>query len=142
MLKVSAKADYGLVVMVELAAKHGQGLISLTELARRKRISSNYLHQITAPLREQGLISSKEGVRGGYTLAKSPETITILAILEALEGPLEVVRCLTEGKDSCPSHEACDTGSVWNILQQEIKQYLTRTTLADLLKMRKKTVPA
>lgn len=140
MLKVSTKADYGLVVMLELARRYGEGFVSLSELAKQKHISSNYLHQVIGPLREKALIVSKEGIHGGYTLAKAPVTITVLEILETLEGPMEVVRCLSAGKAACPSMHNCDTGSVWNILQQEMKQYLRKTTLADLLKMKGKTI--
>lgn len=138
MLKVSTKADYGLVVMLELARRYGEGFVSLSELAKQKHISSNYLHQVIGPLREKALIASKEGIHGGYTLSRAPGIITVLEILETLEGPMEVVRCLSAGKAACPSMHNCDTGSVWNILQHEMKQYLKKITLADLMEMKKK----
>ena len=86
MFNLSTKSDYGFIVMLELAQKYQRGLLSLSDIARRRKLSSGYLVQIIQPLVKAKLIVSKEGKSGGYQLARNPKQISILEIIEALEG--------------------------------------------------------
>ncbi len=86
MFNISAKADYALVIMLELArfakanarrAKNNDGYLSISEITATRKLSPAYLTQITRPLKKASLLLSKEGKTGGYMLAKSPEAISV-----------------------------------------------------------------
>lgn len=89
-MKISVKVDYACRVMAELARLHGSGeLAQIEHLAQTEAVPANFLAQILGDLREHGLITSRRGNRGGYTLARGPEEISLYDILMAVEG-----RCL------------------------------------------------
>ena len=89
-MKISVKVDYACRVMAELARLHGTGeLAQIERLSRTEAVPANFLAQILIKLRDHGLIVSRRGNHGGYTLARSPEKISLYDILMAVEG-----RCL------------------------------------------------
>lgn len=86
-MKISVKVDYACRVMVELARLHGSGeLAQIDQLARAEAVPANFLAQILLKLRDHGLITSRRGNHGGYTLARAPEEISLFDILLAVEG--------------------------------------------------------
>ena len=86
-MKISVKVDYACRVMAELARLHGSGeLARIEHLAETEAVPANFLAQILLDLRDHGLISSRRGNRGGYTLARAPEEISLYDILMAVEG--------------------------------------------------------
>jgi len=130
MFQLNAKTDYGLLIMLELAASNG--ITPLSPLAKRLKVSSPYLSQIANSLSKAGLVKSKEGATGGYYLAKSAEKISVWSILEALSGEVKV-RCTDNGRKTCPNYRACGLKSAWPLLLEDIKASLIDKTLADLL---------
>jgi Rrf2 family cysteine metabolism transcriptional repressor len=86
-VKISVKVDYACRVMAELARLHGSGeLAQIEHLAQTEAVPANFLAQILGDLREHGLITSRRGNRGGYTLSRAPEEISLYDILMAVEG--------------------------------------------------------
>ena len=86
-VKVSVKVDYACRVMAELSRLHGSGeLAQIDHLAKIEAVPANFLAQILLKLRDHGLITSRRGNRGGYTLARAPEEISLFDILMAVEG--------------------------------------------------------
>jgi Rrf2 family cysteine metabolism transcriptional repressor len=86
-MKISVKVDYACRVMAELARLHDSGeLARIEHLAETEAVPANFLAQILLDLRDHGLISSRRGNRGGYTLARPPEEISLYDILMAVEG--------------------------------------------------------
>jgi Rrf2 family protein len=86
-VKISVKVDYACRVMAELARLHGSGeLAQIEHLARTEAVPANFLAQILLKLRDHGLILSRRGNQGGYTLARAPEEISLYDILMAVEG--------------------------------------------------------
>ena len=86
-MKISVKVDYACRVMAELARLHGSGgLAQIEHLARTEAVPANFLAQILLKLRDHGLITSRRGNQGGYTLARPPEEISLYDILMAVEG--------------------------------------------------------
>ncbi|MBL9189360.1 MAG: Rrf2 family transcriptional regulator [Opitutaceae bacterium] len=86
-MKISVKVDYAARVMTELARLHGSGgLAQIEHLARTEAVPANFLAQILLQLRDAGLITSRRGNHGGYTLARPPEEISLHDILVAVEG--------------------------------------------------------
>ncbi|MFA6551206.1 MAG: Rrf2 family transcriptional regulator [Patescibacteria group bacterium] len=133
MFNISTKSDYGLIVMSELAKKYPKDYLSLTDIAKDKKLSPAYLTQIIQPLIKTKLIASKEGKGGGYKLLKAPAQISILEIIEALEGPANLVKCLRDKKVKCSCFLNCEIKSVWPVIIEAVKKSITDIKLSDLI---------
>jgi Rrf2 family transcriptional regulator, cysteine metabolism repressor len=142
----STKAEYGVRVMVALAqrAAHSpageEPVVPLAEIAEHDGLPLAYLEHLVARLRKAGLIDSRRGSRGGYMLARAPEEITMAEVVEALEGSIAPIECISQNADgsvvcsreSDPSH-VCPTKLLWTRVRFAIVSTLMETTLADLL---------
>jgi Rrf2 family protein len=136
----STKAEYGVRVMVELARREGGDPIPLAEIAEHDGLPLAYLEHLVARLRKAGLVDSRRGSRGGYMLAREPEQITMAEVVEALEGSIAPIECISQGPDgtivcsreSEHSH-VCPTKLLWTRVRFSIVRTLVETTLADLV---------
>lgn len=131
MLKISTRGEYAVRAMLEFGLHEGEEL-SLREVARRWRVSPEYLEQIVPPLRRAGLVRSKRGARGGYQLARPARDITLAEIVVATEGPFEPVDCLTE-PHMCFASGLCAIQEVWGDVRRVVYETLSQVTLADLV---------
>jgi len=123
--------------MVRLGRSHGAGPVALGDLARQEDLPLPYLEQIAGHLRRAGLVTSRMGVKGGYALARRPETISMADIVRSLEGSLAPVSCLAEGggPGECTHADTpCSAHAFWERLQGTITDTLQSVTVADLMK--------
>lgn len=142
----STKAEYGVRLMVELG-RRGGGLapadcapVALGALAEAENLPLSYLEHLVAKLRQAGLVSSVRGAHGGYRLTREASEITMLEVVEALEGPIAPMECFhvdPEGRVLC-SHEidgdrACATKLLWTRVQGGVNRALAGTSLAELV---------
>lgn len=134
-MKLSTRGHYGLRAMARLARAYGEGPQSLAEIARSEAISLAYLEQIMGALRRASLVEGSRGAHGGYELSRAPEAISAGEIVRALEGPLVLAACVTDGDvvGSCSRESMCSTKSMWVRLRDSIAEVLDSTTLASLL---------
>lgn len=88
MISISTKSPYALQALTELGRCGGDGPVPIGELARRREIPVQFLEQLFATLRRGGILKSQRGVKGGYTFARPPGEISVLDVVELLEGPL------------------------------------------------------
>ena len=88
MISITTKSPYALQALAELGRSGGDGPVPIGELARRRDIPVQFLEQLFATLRRAGILKSQRGVKGGYTFARPPAEITVLEVVELLEGPL------------------------------------------------------
>ncbi len=132
-MKISAKEEYGLRAMAELAKRYNDGPVPLSEIARAEELSMDYLEQIFPSLRAAGLVNSTRGAKGGYELSRSPAEITVGDVLRALAGEIFDLECLSE-KDAppCVREAVCVVHSVWKAVYDRVVETLDSTTLADL----------
>lgn len=128
---VSTKAQYGMRALVEVAVG-GDRPTSLKTVADRQELSHQYLEQIFAVLRRAGVVESVRGARGGYRLARRPDRITALEVVELLEGSVAPVACIDED-DTCGRVGACSTEPLWREVDAAVRRVLAGTTLADLM---------
>jgi Rrf2 family transcriptional regulator, cysteine metabolism repressor len=136
----STKAEYGVRVMVELA-RHDVGTpVPLAEIAEHDGLPLAYLEHLVARLRKAGLVDSRRGSRGGYMLAREPELITMAEVVEALEGSIAPIECISQGPDGqivcsreSDSSHICPTKLLWTRVRFSIVRTLVETTLADLI---------
>ncbi len=147
----STKAEYGVRVMVELARRAsdasldggGAGVdpvIPLAEIAEHDGMPLAYLEHLVARLRKAGLLDSRRGSRGGYMLARPADQITMAEVVEALEGTIAPIECISQGPDGnivcsreSDSTHVCPTKILWTKVRLAIVSTLLQTTLADLL---------
>jgi Rrf2 family cysteine metabolism transcriptional repressor len=139
----STKAEYGVRVMVELARRAGGEPIPLAEIAAHDGLPLAYLEHLVARLRKAALVDSRRGSRGGYMLARPAGEITMAEVVEALEGSIAPIECISQAADGsivCSREartgsgtHACPTKLLWTRVRFSIVNTLRETTLADLL---------
>lgn len=120
--------------MADLARFWGQGPVSLTKIAQEEGLSREYLEQIMMSLRHKGLVKSQRGAQGGYTLTRRPEKINFREIIQALEGEIAPVFCVSEkGELICPSEKFCSSKKVWQKIQNGFLKALDSISLKEAL---------
>jgi Rrf2 family protein len=136
----STKAEYGVRVMVELARRSGEEPIPLAEIAAHDGLPLAYLEHLVARLRKAGLVDSRRGSHGGYLLARPASAITMAEVVEALEGSIAPIECISEAADGsivcareAGADHVCPTKLLWTRVRFSIVSTLRDTTLADLL---------
>ena len=88
MLSITTKSPYAVRALAELARMGGTAPVPIAELARRREVPVQFLEQLFAVLRRAGVLKSQRGVKGGYSFAREPSDITVLEVVELLDGPL------------------------------------------------------
>jgi Rrf2 family transcriptional regulator, cysteine metabolism repressor len=136
----STKAEYGVRVMVELARRAGDDPVPLAEIAAHDGLPLAYLEHLVARLRKAGLVDSRRGSRGGYMLARPANEITMAEVVEALEGSIAPIECISEAADGSivcsresDANHVCPTKLLWTRVRFSIVRTLRETTLADLV---------
>jgi Rrf2 family protein len=116
MISITSKSPYAVLALAELGRSAGSGPVPIGELARRREVPVQFLEQLFAVLRRAGILSSQRGVKGGYTFARDPATVSVLEVVELLDGPL--------GRDS---------EGVFDDAAQAARKVLQDTTIADVI---------
>jgi len=131
-MKISTKGRYGLRILLDLATHQKKGPVNLGDISKRQGISEKYLWQVINLAKSAGLITSARGPKGGYTVAKPANQITVLEIIAALEGPIILVDCLDKA-ENCDRHASCVTRDVWAKIEENMKKTMGTITLQDLV---------
>ena len=129
-MKISTKGRYGWRILLDLAL-YGETSRLMREIAASQGISEKYISRLMNPLNKAGFVRSIRGVKGGFVLAKNPADITLLAVVEAMEGRVAVVECVTD-KAFCAKSNDCSACEMWTGLSAEIRLAMAKVTLADL----------
>ena len=134
-MKLSTKGRYGLRAVLDLAVHSEEEAVSLSSIEERQSISISYLEQLIAKLRKAGIVESKRGAQGGYSLAKPAEEISVGDILRALEGDLHPVDCaeIYGGTATCSSSDLCVTKYVWKRISDSIDAAVDALMLSELV---------
>src|SRR5215469_15837634 len=134
-MRVSAKVDYALRAMAELAAAP-PGLMTAEQLASAQHIPPKFLESILSQLRSAGLVSSQRGAVGGYQLARPAEEISIAEVIRVLEGPIATVRGVRPDELEYVG-AASGLRDIWLELRAQIRGVLEQTSLADITAQRR-----
>jgi Rrf2 family protein len=116
MISITSKSPYAVLALAELGRSGGADPVPIGELARRREVPVQFLEQLFAVLRRAGILSSQRGVKGGYRFAREPATVSVLEIVELLDGPL--------GRDS---------QGVFADAAAAARKVLAGTTIADVI---------
>jgi Rrf2 family cysteine metabolism transcriptional repressor len=131
-MRLSRKGEYALRAMIVLAGHYEKGPLLVQEIAKAERIPRKFLEQILLELKKAGLLESKRGVGGGYTLIKKPEEVTFAQVFRITDGPLAPLSCVSRlAHVQCPEQETCGLYSVMMDVRNAIADVMEGVTLAD-----------
>lgn len=134
---LSQKAKYGLKALLALAREYGRGPVHTSVIAEREVIPHKFLEFILLQLRNRGIVRSKKGKGGGYTLLRAPADITYGEVIRILDGPLAPVPCASVTAyvkcTDCPDEKTCGVRLVMKSVRDATAGILDHTTLADVL---------
>lgn len=131
MLRLSKKADYALLALRHLAVPGPRETVSARELAESYDLPPELLAKVLQQLVRGGLLASQQGIRGGYGLAKPAAEITVVHVIEAIDGPMTVTAC-SETDHSCDQYTKCGIRDPLWKLKDRIVAALSATTVAEL----------
>ncbi len=130
-MRIPMKVDYGVRALVELAMHFGEGQVQASEIAYKQGIPEAYLEQVMTALNKFGLVRSRRGPQGGYTLGMDPADITLSMVMTTLEGNTSPLDCITSPTD-CMFSDSCAQQEVWKSVEDSIQSVLSNTTLAHI----------
>ncbi len=128
---ITRETDYAVRCILYLAQERDR-IASVTEVARAMHIPKSFLAKILQRLVRSGILASIRGAQGGFRLAKKPAGITLLAIIEAVQGPAAINVCVVDGK-RCKLSPTCAVHPVWMDIRKEVENRLKKQTVARLL---------
>lgn len=134
-MKLSTKSRYGLRAVFDMAYHSGNQPAQIKDISRRQNISPRYLEQIFQELKKAGLLKSRRGPQGGYTLTRKPEEISVREVIEAAEGEVFLVACTSREKTcepECEFDNQCVTQKIWAEANQRLNDYFASLTIKDL----------
>jgi Rrf2 family protein len=130
-MRISAKADYAVRAVVELAAATGEKPVKAERLATAQGIPLNFLENILGELRHAGIVRSHRGAEGGFRLAKPADQLTVADVIRAVEGPLASVRG-GPPEDASYAGAATALPRVWIAVRANLRKVVERVTIADV----------
>lgn len=138
MIRITKQTDYGIVLLTHLAA-NPEHQYNAPELAAEARLPLPMVSKILKLLARETLLVSHRGVKGGYSLARQPEAISMAEIIAALEGPIALTECISVEGD-CSHEPLCPVRSNWRRINQAVRTALAGITLAEMAHPRQKLV--
>lgn len=129
-MRLTSKGRYAVTAMLDVAMHAQQTPVPLADISERQGISLSYLEQLFARLRKRGLVDSVRGPGGGYRLGQDPATISVGAVIDAVDESIDATRC--QGKGNCQGGARCLTHSLWEGLSDRIANFLDGISLAEL----------
>lgn len=132
MLRLNRMTDYGIVVLGALAHRHGE-VIATASLAELTGINQPTVAKVAKLLLGAGLVDTQRGANGGYRLAFPAEDISLVRIIESIEGPIAVNDCVDGAQDPCAVANCCFMSGTWNKVNARVRAALEQMSLADLI---------
>ncbi|HLP60186.1 MAG TPA: Rrf2 family transcriptional regulator [Candidatus Deferrimicrobium sp.] len=129
-MKINTKIRYGLRMLLALA--DAKGVMNTAELGKKMLVSPKYLRKLAGPLEKHELITSVQGIYGGYVLNKKPEELTIISIFEAFKEKINISDCYG-GDKICSLNKNCLARPLWEHLEKVIKDEFYTITLREIL---------
>jgi Rrf2 family transcriptional regulator, iron-sulfur cluster assembly transcription factor len=132
-MQITRAGEYGVLGLMNLARRSPGQMVLLDEVSRTERIPKSFLAKIFQDLVKAGLVRSIRGAHGGFALVKDPAEISVLEVIEAIEGKIIFQRC-RQLKPDCEHTEGCALCGLFEQAQDGVKDVLVRTTLVDLIR--------
>lgn len=137
-MKFSAKGEYGIRAILDVALYGKDNPVQVKEIAKRQFIPERFLEQVMASLKKAGLVRSLRGAQGGYVLAKPSADISLADVIQAIEGLIAPMECVSdEIPNCCDQSELCVIRDVWKNVQTSIVDALDSITVEDICRKKK-----
>ena len=133
-MRISAKGEYAIQAMLDLALHRDRGLTPIQAIAARQAIPQRYLEQVLLALKRAGLLTSRRGSAGGYHLTRPPEDITVGDVLRAVEGPVNGLGPVRRGRGRIARDPVADLSELWREIDEAVSGVVDRITFEDLRK--------
>lgn len=130
-MQLTRQADYAIRALLHLSEQEEKNVVQTKQIASKEGIPEKYLPTIMRTLARAGLVRTVRGNQGGVRLARQPGDINLREVIEAIEEPIVLNRCLRDGSE-CTREEYCPVHPVWDRIQQSMTEKLESTTFADL----------
>lgn len=130
-MTITKKAEYAIVSLVAMARRRDEGFISSQALASQAGVPPNLIAQTVSGLRRAGWVEAQRGPSGGVRLTHDPREISLRQVVELLDGPVGITRCLA-GKGLCDNSDSCQLRGIWAEAQSKMLEVLERVTIEDL----------
>ena len=131
-MQITRQADYAVRAVLHLARVNNGERSATSTIAQEQHIPPSFLAKIISQLSIAGLLHTSRGARGGVTLARDPKEITLLEVIEAIDGPIQLNECV-QGEGVCSYEDACPIRAVWCDAQDELVTRLRKTNFAELM---------
>jgi Rrf2 family protein len=131
-MQITRQADYALRAMIYLARQEPDQRSATSQIAEVQRIPPSFLAKIISQLAIAGLIHTSRGARGGVNLARQPADISVLEVVEAIDGPIMLNEC-TDDPSSCPFGPDCPIRPLWCSTQADLVDKLKNTSFAEIV---------
>lgn len=134
-MNLTTTGEYASRAVLDLVMHYEQRPARIEDIARRQHIPKKYLEQVLLALKKAGLVHSVRGREGGYQLARPPEEIMLGEVIQATDGPLFPVPCLSQtvGRSCiCPNPDTCGLRTVWMEVRDAIAKVLDHTSMAQI----------
>jgi Rrf2 family protein len=134
-MKLSKKGEYALRALIDLAMNADRGVAQAHDIARKENIPVKFLEQILLTLKNAGILQSRRGVGGGYSLTRPADQITLGEVIRLIEGPIAPIGCASRTapeRCSCPDEAICGLRSVMLDVRNAISDIVDQITLADV----------
>jgi len=132
LMNIGRRVDYAVRALSYMAAKPNDLIVGSKEISQRQDIPSHFMSKIMKDLVAAGLVRSHVGCKGGFSLARTPETISLKQVYEAVEKPLALMECLDRDNPCCPYESVCTQISVWDRAQGLLAEYLAGISIGSL----------
>jgi Rrf2 family transcriptional regulator, cysteine metabolism repressor len=132
MLKLSKKTDYALMAVQYMASKNSDRAVNTKEIAEEYRIPVELLAKVLQKLGKKGVVVSQNGPKGGYLLAKSPSDISVLSIIQAIEGHVGITECYHNENSQCVQMAGCNIRTPLRNIQNSIYALLDSMSIEDM----------
>lgn len=131
-MQITRQADYAVRAVLHLAEIKNGGRAPTSKIASEEHIPPSFLAKIVSQLSVAGLVQTSRGARGGVSLARDPSEITLLEVVEAIDGPIALNECVNDPK-ACPFGEKCKVHEIWCNAQADLINKLAGTNFASLV---------
>jgi len=131
-MKLNTKARYAVRLMADIMKHGGEDTVPMKDVAGRQGLSKRYLSQLATSLKNAQLLKSVWGMNGGYKLSRPGREITILEIVEAVEGPIRIIDCVDDD-EVCMRNDFCECRTLWKDINDVMVKKLESYTLEDLV---------
>lgn len=132
LMNAGRRVDYAVRALSYLAGQPPGKVISRAEIEKKQDIPSHYLSKIMKDLVAGGLVHSHIGSKGGFSVARPAETISIKEVYDTVERPIVLMECLEQGDQYCPYCSVCTQISVWDRAQSLLANYLSSVTIRNI----------